>query len=69
MCSNASWMNFHVSRPATVNGLFRSKSKTGSGVAVQLDQNAPSRCSKRRAKFQWSAGLGRGAICQPVVSG
>eukprot|EP00965_Chrysotila_dentata_P150318 4965019-Pleurochrysis_carterae.AAC.1 len=63
MCSNASRMYFQVSRPANCKtGLFRSKSRTGSSDAVRLGQSAPSRCSTRRAKFQWSAGSGRGAM-------
>eukprot|EP00965_Chrysotila_dentata_P154840 5116733-Pleurochrysis_carterae.AAC.2 len=44
------------------NGLFGSRSRTGSSDAVKLGQNAPSRCSKRCAKFQLSAGSERGAM-------
>eukprot|EP00965_Chrysotila_dentata_P171372 5655452-Pleurochrysis_carterae.AAC.1 len=42
-----------------------SRSRTGSSDAVQLGQNGPSRCLKRRAKFQRSvrsACSGRGAM-------
>eukprot|EP00965_Chrysotila_dentata_P018511 616513-Pleurochrysis_carterae.AAC.1 len=31
-------------------------------LGLNQEQNAPSRCSKRRAKFQWNAGLERGAM-------
>eukprot|EP00965_Chrysotila_dentata_P180565 5961237-Pleurochrysis_carterae.AAC.2 len=61
MCSNASRMHFQVSSPANV--LEREcKSRTGSSDAVQLGQYAPSRCLKRFAKFQWSAGSRSGAV-------
>eukprot|EP00965_Chrysotila_dentata_P157288 5196423-Pleurochrysis_carterae.AAC.1 len=63
MYSNTSRMNFHVSRPATAKrGYSGFKPRTGSSDAVQLGQNASSRCSTRRAKFQERGGSRREAM-------
>eukprot|EP00965_Chrysotila_dentata_P062856 2082373-Pleurochrysis_carterae.AAC.1 len=62
MCSDSSRMNFRLAGLQLQNGLFMSKLRTVSSDAVQLGENAPSRCSKRPARFQWSAGSGKGAM-------
>eukprot|EP00965_Chrysotila_dentata_P247228 6207633-Pleurochrysis_carterae.AAC.3 len=61
MCSNVSRMIFVSAGLQLQNGLFRSKSKTCSGDAVQLGQNAPSRCLTRRAEFLERGGSGKRA--------
>eukprot|EP00965_Chrysotila_dentata_P174458 5758704-Pleurochrysis_carterae.AAC.1 len=55
-------MKFQVYRTATEKWVVQLEVKNSCSDVVQRGQNAPSRCLKRRAKFQWSAGSGREAL-------